>query len=105
MEVLALIDQVRNATVKKGAKPKANQPLDEYSGKTPAQLKNMLRTMLLARRIDVSQEAEIAQMRAWPAARGEPAPELHRTHGHAHGTGQKLMPGMLTDITTFKTII
>jgi len=52
LEVLALIDQVRNATAKKGAKPKVNQPLDEYSGKTPAQLKNMLRTMLLARRIE-----------------------------------------------------
>jgi uncharacterized protein (DUF305 family) len=52
---------------------------------------------LLARRIDVSQESEIAQMRAWLEARGEPAPELHRLHGHAHGTGRKLMPGMLTE--------
>jgi uncharacterized protein (DUF305 family) len=52
---------------------------------------------LLARRIDASQEAEIAQMRAWLEARGEPAPELHRPHGHAHGAGRKLMPGMLTE--------
>jgi uncharacterized protein (DUF305 family) len=36
-------------------------------------------------------------MRSWLEARGEPAPELHRPHGHAHGTGQRLMPGMLTE--------
>ncbi len=52
MEVLALIDQVRNAKARKTARPKDNEPLEEYSGKTPAQLKNMLRTMLLARRIE-----------------------------------------------------
>ncbi len=52
MEVLALIDQVRNAKAKKKSKPKDNEPLEEYSGKTPAQLKHMLRTMLLARRIE-----------------------------------------------------
>ncbi len=52
---------------------------------------------LLAERIDVSQESEIEQMRAWLVARGEPAPELHRPHGHAHGVGPGLMPGMLTD--------
>jgi uncharacterized protein (DUF305 family) len=51
---------------------------------------------LLARRIDMSQEAEIAQMQAWLKARGEEAPILHRRHGHAHGVGARLMPGMLT---------
>ncbi len=52
---------------------------------------------LLAERIDVSQEGEIELMRAWLEARDEPAPELHRPHGHAHGAGQVLMPGMLTE--------
>ena len=51
----------------------------------------------LALRMDVSQESEIEQMRKWLEARGEPAPELHRLHGHAHGTGKRLMPGMLTE--------
>lgn len=52
---------------------------------------------LLAERIDVSQEGEIELMRDWLEERNEPAPELHRTHGHAHGSGQVLMPGMLTE--------
>src|SRR5918993_376915 len=52
---------------------------------------------LLAQRIDLSQEGEIGQMTAWLEARGEEAPDLHRAHGHAHGSGQVLMPGMLTD--------
>jgi uncharacterized protein (DUF305 family) len=52
---------------------------------------------LLAKRIDISQETEIEQMRSWLEARGEDAPELHRVHGHAHGVGQELMPGMLTE--------
>jgi uncharacterized protein (DUF305 family) len=51
----------------------------------------------LARRIDLSQEAEIELMSDWLKERGEPAPELHRIHGHAHGGGQVLMPGMLTE--------
>jgi uncharacterized protein (DUF305 family) len=52
---------------------------------------------LLAKRIDLSQEAEIELMRKWLEARNEAAPELHRVHGHAHGLGQgRLMPGMLT---------
>ena len=54
--------------------------------------------VLIAKRIDLSQESEIEQMRKWLEARDEPAPELHRVHGHAHGTGQGvLMPGMLTE--------
>ena len=51
----------------------------------------------LARRIDVSQEGEIELMSDWLKQRGEAAPELHRAHGHAHGGGQVLMPGMLTN--------
>jgi uncharacterized protein (DUF305 family) len=49
----------------------------------------------LALRMDVSQQAEIEQMRKWLQVRGEPAPELHRLHGHAHGVGLQRMPGML----------
>jgi uncharacterized protein (DUF305 family) len=52
---------------------------------------------LLAKRIDLSQQAEITQMTAWLEARGEEAPALHRRHGHAHGIGARLMPGMLTE--------
>jgi uncharacterized protein (DUF305 family) len=52
---------------------------------------------LLARRIDASQVTEIDQMRNWLTRRGEPAPMLHRAHGHAHGVGQGQMPGMLND--------
>jgi uncharacterized protein (DUF305 family) len=52
---------------------------------------------LLARRIDASQVTEIEQMRRWLTRRGEPAPTLHRAHGHAHGVGQGRMPGMLSD--------
>jgi len=52
---------------------------------------------LLAKRIDLSQVTEIDQMRSWLKARGEAAPVLHRKHGHAHGAGQGLMPGMLTE--------
>lgn len=52
---------------------------------------------LLAKRMDVSQQAEIEQMRTWLLERDEEAPALHRLHGHAHGSGQVLMPGMLTE--------
>ena len=51
---------------------------------------------LLARRISASQDAEIAQMRAWLEDRDEESPVLHRAHGHAHGIGVAAMPGMLT---------
>jgi uncharacterized protein (DUF305 family) len=49
----------------------------------------------LALRMDLSQQSEIEQMRKWLQLRGEPAPELHRLHGHAHGVGLRRMPGML----------
>ena len=52
---------------------------------------------LLAKRIDISQEAEIDQMQRWLEARGEDVPVLGTTHGHSHGAGQELMPGMLTE--------
>jgi uncharacterized protein (DUF305 family) len=52
---------------------------------------------LLAKRIDISQEAEIAQMTTWLESRDEEPPVWHRVHGHAHGAGRMLMPGMLTD--------
>ena len=52
---------------------------------------------LLAKRIDISQEAEISQMTTWLASRDEQPPVWHRVHGHAHGAGRVLMPGMLTD--------
>ncbi|MFH2049413.1 MAG: hypothetical protein ABIJ12_08195, partial [bacterium] len=52
MDVLALIDQVRKSDVKSSKKPKENEPLKEYSGKTPKELKKMLRIMLTARRVE-----------------------------------------------------
>lgn len=52
MEVLALIDQVRNYNGKKPTKGKKNEPLEEYSGLTPEQLRGMLRSMLTARRVE-----------------------------------------------------
>jgi len=55
---------------------------------------------LLAQRIDVSQRDEIAMMRAWLEARGQPVPD---PHAHQHGAAAAsppasttLMPGMLT---------
>ena len=45
---------------------------------------------LMAQRITVSQQDEIAQMQRWLRARGQPLPDAHAHHaGH-------LMPGMLT---------
>ena len=52
MEVLTLINKVRGFEGKLPAKVKENQPLEAYSGKTPAELKRMLRTMLTARRVE-----------------------------------------------------
>jgi uncharacterized protein (DUF305 family) len=52
---------------------------------------------LLAKRIKLSQEAEIEQMQTWLEERGEEVPVLHPAHGHAHGIGTgRRMPGMLT---------
>ena len=53
---------------------------------------------LLARRIDLSQEAEIEQMRQWLEERGEPVPSLLAEHDHGDVTvpDGELMPGMLT---------
>jgi uncharacterized protein (DUF305 family) len=55
---------------------------------------------LLAQRIDVSQRDEIAMMRTWLEARGQPVPDPHaHHHGAAAASTQAsppLMPGMLT---------
>lgn len=53
LEVLALVDKLRNYKPKKKVtKAKKGQPLDEYAGKTPEQLNKMMYSMLLARRIE-----------------------------------------------------
>ncbi len=52
MEVTALIDKVRNYDGKLPRKRKDDQPLDDYSGKTPAELRKLLETMLKARRVE-----------------------------------------------------
>ncbi|MEW6051421.1 MAG: thiamine pyrophosphate-dependent enzyme [Candidatus Zixiibacteriota bacterium] len=52
MEVLALIDKLKHYDGKLPSRAKDNQPLEGYSGKTPAELKRMLRTMLTARRVE-----------------------------------------------------
>ena len=52
MEVVALIDQVKSFDGKLPKALKKDKPLDEYSGKTPAELKKMLRVMLTARRVE-----------------------------------------------------
>jgi uncharacterized protein (DUF305 family) len=51
---------------------------------------------LLARRMDISQRSEIELMQDWLEQRDEVAPDAHIPHGHAHGPGGRLMPGMLT---------
>ena len=52
---------------------------------------------LLAERMDISQKGEIELMQSWLEARGQSAPALTDPHEHAHGSGGKLMPGMLTE--------
>ena len=53
MELTALIDKVTNYEgEKKAAKKPDDKPLKEYSGKTPTQLKHMLKSMLTARRVE-----------------------------------------------------
>jgi 2-oxoisovalerate dehydrogenase E1 component len=52
LEVLAIIDKVRNTETKAASRPKENEPLPDYSNKTPADLKRMLHTMLAARRVE-----------------------------------------------------
>jgi len=54
------------------------------------------RLPVIAERMDLSQVAEIEQMQQWLEDRDQPAPLLHRRHGHAHGVGQWMMPGMLS---------
>lgn len=52
MEVLALIDKVRNYSGKLPARPKPNQAVEGFSGRTAAELKQMLKIMLTARRVE-----------------------------------------------------
>ena len=52
MDVLAIIDKVQELETKVKSRPKDDQPLSEYSGKTPAELRGMLYTMLKARRVE-----------------------------------------------------
>lgn len=53
MELLSLIDQLTHYKGEPKTRPATDdEPLSEYSGKTPKQLKNMLRTMLKARRVE-----------------------------------------------------
>ncbi|MBK7141582.1 MAG: hypothetical protein IPH75_05840 [bacterium] len=53
MEVLALIDKIKNYDGKVPSKKhRENEPLEAYSGKTPAELRQMLRSMLTARRVE-----------------------------------------------------
>ncbi len=52
MEVLALIDKVRNYSGKLPTRPKPNQALEGFSGRTPNELKQMLKIMLTARRVE-----------------------------------------------------
>ena len=47
---------------------------------------------LLARRMEISQQAELEQLRGWLRARGRAVPSQHRVHG-----GATMMPGMLTE--------
>jgi uncharacterized protein (DUF305 family) len=51
---------------------------------------------LLAKRMDISQRGEIELMQGWLEERHEVAPSAHIPHGHAHGPGGRIMPGMLT---------
>jgi len=52
VEATALIEKVRSYEGKLPKQLKEDQPLDGYSGKTPRELKNMMRTMLTARRVE-----------------------------------------------------
>ncbi|MDF1544468.1 MAG: thiamine pyrophosphate-dependent enzyme [bacterium] len=53
MELTALIDKITKSDSDQKVKKKPeDKPLKEYYGKTPAQLKNMLKSMLTARRVE-----------------------------------------------------
>jgi 2-oxoisovalerate dehydrogenase E1 component len=52
VDVIALIDKVTHYEGKLPKKARADQPLDAYAGKTSVQLKQLLKTMLTARRVE-----------------------------------------------------
>ncbi|HOP07207.1 MAG TPA: thiamine pyrophosphate-dependent enzyme [candidate division Zixibacteria bacterium] len=56
MDIIAIIERARNYKKKAARRPARNKPLKEYSGKTPAQLANMMRSMLTARRIEMEEK-------------------------------------------------
>jgi uncharacterized protein (DUF305 family) len=53
------------------------------------------RIPLLARRTEISQQAEIETMENWLRARGEKPPDA-ASHRNGHGPGASLMPGMVS---------
>jgi uncharacterized protein (DUF305 family) len=53
------------------------------------------RIPLLARRTEISQQAEIETMENWLKARGEKPPDA-ASHRNGHGPGASLMPGMVS---------
>jgi 2-oxoisovalerate dehydrogenase E1 component len=52
LEIVALTNKVRSFKGKVGKKVTADKPLAEYGGLKPSELRNMFRSMLLARRIE-----------------------------------------------------
>ncbi|MBU0985408.1 MAG: hypothetical protein KKA42_16155 [candidate division Zixibacteria bacterium] len=52
MEIVALMNKVAGYDGKLPKRRKSDTPLDEYAGKTPAELRAMLTTMLKARRVE-----------------------------------------------------
>jgi len=52
LDILAIIDQLNQHKSKVKTRPRKDEPLKEYSGKTPQELKGMLNTMLKARRVE-----------------------------------------------------
>ncbi|MFH1686158.1 MAG: thiamine pyrophosphate-dependent enzyme [bacterium] len=56
MDIVKIIEKAKNFKGKPKAKPKANDKLKKYSGKTPKQLRNMLQSMLTARRIEFEEK-------------------------------------------------
>ena len=52
MDILAIIEKVKAFDGKTAKPPKPDKALEDYSGKTPKELKEMMRSMLTARRIE-----------------------------------------------------
>ena len=52
MDVIAILDQLKERNSQVATRPKPDAPLKEYSGFTPNQLKSMVNSMLTARRVE-----------------------------------------------------